>query len=137
MIIAAAVLCIGCFNPSGPDTGSGDDDGDDGFPEGLPIERVSLGAGGVESDGYSSNPTINADGRYIAFSSHATNLVPGIYNMTNVYVYDRQTGEIDRVSEPADGTGGDGSYVAFDSHAANLVPGDKNNYGDIFAAPVE
>jgi hypothetical protein len=40
-------------------------------------ERVSVGPGGVQADGSSFSPSISADGRFVAFSSDATNLVPG------------------------------------------------------------
>ena len=82
--------------------------------------------------------SISADGRYVAFGSIATNLVPGDTNAkADIFVYDRQTDTIERVSVAADGTQGndastgasisaDGRYVAFDSTASNLVPGDTN-----------
>ena len=73
------------------------------------------------------------------FHSDASNLVPGDTNgISDVFVYDRQTHTIERVSVASDGTQGnghsssvgsisaDGRYVAFDSNASNLVPGDTN-----------
>ena len=74
----------------------------------------------------------------MAFGSYASNLVPGDTNGTSdIFVYDRQTDTIERVSLAADGTQGndssgspsisaDGRYVAFSSDASNLVPGDTN-----------
>jgi hypothetical protein len=44
------------------------------------IERVSLGPGGVQADEGSGDPILSADGRLVAFSSTATNLVPGDTN---------------------------------------------------------
>jgi Tol biopolymer transport system component len=79
--------------------------------------------------------SISGDGRYVAFGSDASNLVPGdTNNETDVFVYDRQTGETTRVSVASDGAQGDrsssdpdisadGRYVAFASFADNLVPG--------------
>ena len=103
------------------------------------IERVSVAADGTQGNGGSCQPSISADGRYVAFSSYASNLVPGDTNgISDVFVYDRQTDTIERVSVAADGTQGnsyswqpasisaDGRYVAFSSFASNLVPGDTN-----------
>ena len=43
-------------------------------------ERVSLGPGGVQGNGESSRPTISANGRFVAFESTPSNLVPGDTN---------------------------------------------------------
>jgi Tol biopolymer transport system component len=117
-------------------------------------ERVSVDSAGTEGDGGSSLPAISADGRYVAFESVATNLLPNAtnvcydshgrqYNCTDVLVYDRQTRLIEQAN--VDGAGNqannwtnlpsvsaDGRYVAFQSDAANLVPGDTNGQRDIF-----
>jgi Tol biopolymer transport system component len=84
----------------------------------------------------------------VAFESEATNLVADDTNdYRDIFVYDRQTDSIERVSVAGSGTQGngesyrpsisaDGRYVAFDSLATNLVAGDTNGVRDIFAAPV-
>ena len=89
----------------------------------------------------SFGPAISADGRFVAFISDATNLVPGDTNgRYDVFVRDRQTGTTRRVSVGPGGVQGngdsfdpaisaDGRFVAFDSYATNLVPGDTN--GDV------
>ncbi|WP_218110671.1 TolB-like translocation protein [Ostreibacterium oceani] len=106
--------------------------------------RVSVDSSGVEADGYSSDPSISADGRYVAFTSTATNLVAGDANgNTDIFVHDTQTGDTTRVSVDSVGTEGDGlsqspsisadgRYVAFTSNATNLVTGDTNGTDDIF-----
>ncbi|NND98774.1 MAG: hypothetical protein HKN47_15750, partial [Pirellulaceae bacterium] len=108
------------------------------------VERVSLDNAGIEGNGSSSTPSISADGRFVGFSSLATNLVPGDTNDQNdVFVFDRQTGVIERVNvsdaalEADDWSGNpsisaDGRFVAFESHGTNLVPGDTNAVIDIF-----
>jgi VCBS repeat-containing protein len=54
-------------------------------------------------DGPSSSATVSADGRFVAFSSTASNLVPGDVNGSeDVFVLDRQTGKIERVSAALD-----------------------------------
>jgi Tol biopolymer transport system component len=107
-------------------------------------ERVSLASDGTQADKNSSFPSISADGRYVAFTSLATNLVPGDTNgAVDVFVYDRQTDVIQRVSVSGAGTqanagslapaiSADGHFVSFDSDATNLVPGDTNGRTDIF-----
>lgn len=111
-------------------------------------ERVSVSSTGGEADGPSGTPAISAGGRFIAFSSHATNLVPGDTNGSwDVFVHDRLTARTERVSvssagtqqagvpflpSPAPAISADGRFVAFDSSAANLVPGDTNGALDVF-----
>jgi uncharacterized repeat protein (TIGR01451 family) len=105
--------------------------------------RVSIATGGMEANGDVFGFAISANGRFVAFSSSATNLVVGDTNGDpDVFVHDRQTGETTRVSVATDGTeaddddrdkGGsrgptlsaDGRYVAFESSASNLVAGDR------------
>ncbi|OQX59363.1 MAG: hypothetical protein B5M52_03630, partial [Helicobacteraceae bacterium 4484_230] len=108
------------------------------------IERVSVGAGGVEGNSASRGPSISADGRYVAFHSYASNLVPGdTNNQVDVFVYDRTAGTTIRVSVSFNGAkenghsypssiSADGRYVAFSSYASNLVPGDSNGNMDAF-----
>jgi Tol biopolymer transport system component len=63
-------------------------------------ERVSVSSAGVQADGDSLvSPAISADGRFVAFYSSATNLVPGDTNaQADVFVGDRQLGTTERVS---------------------------------------
>jgi Tol biopolymer transport system component len=107
-------------------------------------ERVSRDANGVEGNGDSFSPALSDDGTLVAFYSYANNLVPGDTNdAEDVFVKDRTTGAIERVSVASDGTQGDGDsytpalagsgrYVAFRSLATNLVLGDTNERWDIF-----
>ncbi|WP_413612271.1 hypothetical protein [Bdellovibrio sp. HCB-110] len=107
-------------------------------------ERVSVGNGGVEGNNWSYNGGISEDGRYILFSSVATNLVAGDTNgEKDLFVRDRQMGVTTRVSVDSSGVqandaaggarlSGDGRYIAFESNATNLVAGDTNGQQDIF-----
>ncbi len=107
-------------------------------------ERVSMSSAGEEADNYSFDPAISADGRFVAFQSWATNLVPGDTNdATDIYVHDRATGTTERVSVSSSGGQGDdasfattisadGRFVAFVSSATNLIPGDSNGKWDVF-----
>jgi Tol biopolymer transport system component len=88
--------------------------------------------------------SISSDGRYVAFMSAATNLVPSDMNDSwDIFVHDMKTGETSRVSVTSDGKEAnsqseypviseDGRYVAFASDATNLVEGDSNGYRDVF-----
>ena len=105
---------------------------------------VSISSTGELGNGSSNSPSISADGRFVAFASEATNLIPDDTNgVTGIFVHDRLTGETTRVSistngEQANGPSnipaisGNGRYVAFQSEAANLVPADTNGVSDIF-----
>jgi len=107
-------------------------------------ERVSVDSGGNEGNGQSEPPAISADGRYVAFGSWASNLVPGDTNADmDVFVHDRQTEVTERVSVDNAGNQGngysdfpavsaDGRYITFFSTASNLVVGDTNNRVDVF-----
>ena len=106
--------------------------------------RVNLASDGTQADGLTFSPVISGDGRYVAFKSEATNLVPGDANgADDVFVHDRTTGRTERVSVASDGAEGDaasvspsisadGRFVAFSSFASNLVPDDGNGVGDVF-----
>ena len=62
-------------------------------------ERVSVSSGGAQGNGLSFHPVLSAGGRFVAFWSEATNLVPGDTNgQADVFVHDRQTGTTRRVS---------------------------------------
>ena len=106
--------------------------------------RISLDSMGYEADAASLAPSISGDGRYVGFSSEATNLALYDTNgVADIFVHDRETGETTRVSVDSEGfeangmsalpsVSGDGSLVAFESYAKNLVPHDTNGDKDIF-----
>jgi hypothetical protein len=106
--------------------------------------RVSVDSLGVQGNADSAFAAISSDGRFVALSSEASNLVQGdTNNVTDIFVHDRQTGQTTRVSVDSGGVQGnrssdppsissDGRFVAFSSNASNLVPGDTNNRHDAF-----
>lgn len=106
--------------------------------------RVSLDSADGEANGQSTAPRISADGRFVAFTSQATNLVTGDTNGTlDVFVRDLVNGTTTRVSvdsaevesngnSSATFISADGRYVAFHSDATNLVAGDSNGAVDVF-----
>ena len=62
-------------------------------------ERVNISPSGEQANGDSSAPSVSADGRYVAFASFATNLVDNDTNgQGDVFVHDRSTGEVERIS---------------------------------------
>ena len=94
--------------------------------------RLSEAPGGGSADGPSGHPRISSDGRWVAFDSAATNLVAGDTNgVSDVFLLDRQTGTLTRVSVSSTGGQGelasllpslsdDGAVVAFASAATLL-----------------
>ena len=97
---------------------------------------VTKGTDGAVGSNFSGGARISGDGRYIVFSSSATNLVAGDTNgVADVFVRDLVAGTTtlasakDRTSTGGSGASGnatisaDGRYVAFESRAADLVPG--------------
>ncbi|MGD9763497.1 MAG: TolB family protein [Candidatus Binatia bacterium] len=104
-------------------------------PAGVPGNRPSQ-VGSFAS-------SISGDGRFAAFSSQATNLVPEPTNgLENVFVYDRVAGTMELISRgvdgPADGASGfprlsgDGRFVVFQSQARNLTADGDGPFTDIF-----
>jgi len=101
--------------------------------------RVSVDNLGAQATlGESFNPSITADGRFVAFESNATNLVSGDTNgRRDIIIHDRQTSQANRISVDNSGLqanressnaviSADGRFVAFGSAATNLVSGDIN-----------
>jgi Tol biopolymer transport system component len=106
--------------------------------------RASVTDGGAQANSRSTEPSITPSGRYVAFSSLASNLV---YDDTNggsdIFVRDRLSNATTLVSVATNGASGngaslqtamssDGRYVAFASYASNLVSDDTNYLMDVF-----
>lgn len=116
--------------------------------ETLQTTRVSISSDGNQGNGESYFPSISGDGRYVAFTSEADNLVPNDTNgKEDVFIHDRQTGKTTRISIADNGAEGDnvsqfqslsadGRYVVFVSAAANLVSNDTNNAYDVFIVKI-
>lgn len=109
--------------------------------------RISLATDGSSPNGDSTKPDISPNGRWIVFTSEASNLVVNdTNNAADIFLFDRQTGETSRVSVANDGSqannfsfalwgqliSADGRYVVFTSYASNLVANDTNNVEDVF-----
>jgi len=106
--------------------------------------RVSLDSWGAQATDDCLNPFITPDGRFVAFESLASNLVPGDTNgVQDVFVHDRQSGLTQRASLSTSGAEGnalsghptlssDGSLLVFASMADNLVANDTNSFMDVF-----
>lgn len=108
------------------------------------FELVSVAADGSAADGPSGEPVLSGDGRFVAFSSAATNLVTQDTNgRRDVFLRDLDRGVTRRISVGPDGVEGDrasaqpsvsddGRSVAFSSSARTLVAGDDNDRWDVF-----
>lgn len=147
------------FTSTSPNLVPGQSDGN-AYPDVFLLDRLSgdltllsqaAGFPNTTGVGYSSGPSISADGRYVVFASGSNNLVPGqaspLFSSDNVFLYDRIDGSLTLISH-ADGSvtaggngrssGGriskDGSTIVFWSAATNLIPGvaDTNGKDDIF-----
>jgi WD40-like Beta Propeller Repeat len=113
------------------------------------ITRISQGINGQQPNEDSINPFVSANGRYVVYSSLASNLVAGDSNNAyDVFWVDTQTGQTQRVSVAGNGTqsndfsagasvSGDGRFVVFRSHANNLVANDTNGSADIFVRDIQ
>jgi Tol biopolymer transport system component len=111
--------------------------------------RVSVGFDGSQANGGSDQPSLSGDGRLVAFTSTASNIVNGdVNNLRDAFVYDRQTGTAVNVSVDSNGVQGDlessspvlsadGKFVAYQSFADNLIPDDQNEGGDIFVRDLQ
>ncbi len=133
-----------------------DSDGDGILDEagGVATRRLSVATDGTEGNGDSHSPSISADGRYVVFSSKASNLVADTNAVQDIFVRDRDTdadgifdeaGDVSttRVSLGVNGeanavsfnpmVSGNGRYVAFASASFNLLATDANDGApDIF-----
>ncbi|WP_156212963.1 TolB family protein [Lentzea aerocolonigenes] len=127
---------------------TGDTNGvDDVFVTDMLSGRVSRVSGG-NGPAFGS-PAISADGRYVAFRLEASTLAEGDTNgVADVFLADRVSGSVRRISTSSDGVQGDklvhhglamsadGRFVVFPSAATNLVPGDTNGSVDMFVKDV-
>jgi Tol biopolymer transport system component len=125
----------------------------------LDLVSRAAGATGTFGNGSSEESAISADGRYVAFTSWASNLHPddGDIN-TDVFVRDLEEGTVTLVSRATGADGdkaagdnsgffsnvstspaisADGRYVAFQSRASNLHPDDGDRTLDVFVRDLE
>jgi len=112
------------------------------------VSRQTAADGGAQSNGESREPSISTDGRFVAFRSRGTNLIPGALgnpaadvngSQEDIFVFDRQTGSLELISREDAGDGGDqanatsvepaisgdGRFVTFSTFATNIIPGEK------------
>ncbi len=114
------------------------------------IALASADAAGVPGNSFSEQPSLSADGLHVAFSSRATNLLPGddTHGVEQVFVKNLRTGAVAAASADAAGALGDdaslnasisadGRFVAFSSAASNLLPGDTNGAADVFVKDMQ
>lgn len=115
------------------------------------VSLVSSGLDNVTGNSASAGGDISADnkpgsvvdGRYVAFQSSATNLVPGGTSGTQLFLRDLINGETSVLSSNAFGSlangdsegvdlSSDARFAVFYSRATNLVAGDTNGHTDVF-----
>jgi Tol biopolymer transport system component len=108
------------------------------------LEVITVPFDGSYKLGGSTQPSISADGRFVAFASSLQNLVPGdVWDTWDIFVRDRATGTTSRQNPGLGGAAAngfscctsisaDGRYLAFRSDASNLVPDDAAGTCDYF-----
>ncbi len=150
-VSASLIATPGTVSITVRDSSSGATSGADPFGIASPaaatagvIQLITIALDGTPANDNSLvPPSINSDGRYVAFQSAATNLVPGPESgYQDIYLRDTCLGSAPqgcipstiRISATYDGTptnghsrdssiSGDGRFVAFDSQATNILPG--------------
>lgn len=92
---------------------------------------------------------LTADGRFLIFTSEASDIVVGdTNNKSDVFIYDREHDSFSRVSLDSDGAqlngasqygsiSDDGRYLVFSSRATGLAPDDDNNTADVFVKDLQ
>jgi Tol biopolymer transport system component len=106
---------------------------------------VSRGVDGLVGNGVSQDASVSADGRWVAFESEATNLVPNDNNnLFDIFVADVTTGAMRRVNVTNTGgqaVGGesrrprisaDGRHIVFESRATNLHSGGTPGLWEVY-----
>lgn len=122
------------------------------------FEPQNQASDGTPAAGMSFNPSISADGRYVAFASSSEDMAPDDSNQRiDVFLRDRRTGEVELLSLAPDGQPGnddsgispfgrnawgqtidispDGRFVLFTSSAHNMAPDETVMCGDFFNMP--
>ncbi|MEO7912228.1 MAG: hypothetical protein ABIV47_21500 [Roseiflexaceae bacterium] len=108
--------------------------------------RISAGFGGLSANGESDSPAISGDGSTIAFRSDATNLLAAgsdTNSDSDIFIYNRQIGQISRVSITSGGAqaqgestspaiSADGRAIVFASNANNLTTTDTSGFSNIY-----
>lgn len=108
------------------------------------VIRASVNAQGIEANSGNIRPSISADGRFVVFESDADNLCDNdTNNSSDIFLFDRNTGETRCISLTANGVTGnassqsaaisaDGRYIVFASEASDLIENDNNNNTDVY-----
>jgi Tol biopolymer transport system component len=111
------------------------------------LRLVSANADGLPGNQQSVEGRVSGNGRYVAYSSLASDLIPNDANTGvsgyDIFVRDLQTDTTILISKSSAGVQAqgecsqpsistDGRFVAFVSRSSNLVANDTNNFEDVF-----
>jgi Tol biopolymer transport system component len=130
LILVALLIGFGSQSPASASSGT--------------TVRASEARGGQDATRNSSWPSVSDDGRFVAFSSWASNLVPhDLKDSSDIFIRDLLTSTTTRVSVDSNGSeangssftpsiSADGNVVAFRSDATNLVASDTEGHTDVF-----
>lgn len=139
LVVGDTIMCgaISCSDVFVKDTLSGQ------------VYWISTDSAGVPANGPSWDPVISPDGRFVAYSSDAANIVYDGNNTYDIFVKDISGGAVELVSKNAvTGVAGNGwsigpqfsyggGYVVYYSLASNLVTDDTNGLAEVFLSPNE
>lgn len=103
--------------------------------------RVSVTSTGLQANGPSTGPSLSSDGRFVAFTSRASNLMPAVpVGNEGIFVHDRATGKTELVTsnDPRRGAAGaaitpDGANMVLNTNNA-LVTADQDGEQDVYVA---
>ena len=107
---------------------------------------ISVSSDGVQGDDESMLPSISADGRYVTFTSNATNLVPNdTNNRGDIFLHDLQTHQTQRVSVSSSGAQADKgafqSSISSDGRYVSFIQFDRvddvYDKGDVFVRDIQ
>ncbi len=112
------------------------------------ISRVNVTENGTQANGLSKDPSICNTGRFVSYTTEATNLVPGDTNgQRDVIIHDLLTGRNTVATVNESGELGNGrahlsflvpdcTAITFASESTNLISGDENGVRDLFMARI-
>lgn len=116
VVVVTAALAAACAPPDPP-------------PPPPAPNPLTLGQNDVQGDASASGAAISADGRWVAFTSAASNLVPGDSGTTaDLFLRDRETGSVERIRELVNGApriSSNGRYVSYQTQGGQLGVHDR------------
>ena len=109
-------------------------------------DLISKSAGGGGTNGNSHDPVISSDGRFIAFSSEAQNLITNGTTTSSIYLFDRALHKVIPIPRTADDEpianvrypqmSKDAKFIAFSGYSSKVKP-DNSPTSEVFVYSLE